>query len=100
MPKAYVVAEIRVTNPEKYADYRALSTAANAQYGGTWLARGGERVQLEGEDETHNPGWRTVIVEFPSLAAARAWYDSPEYAKAREIRTANSIGRLFIIEGV
>jgi uncharacterized protein (DUF1330 family) len=34
------------------------------------------------------------------MAAARAWYDSPEYAKAREIRTANSIGRLFIIEGV
>ena len=54
MPKAYVVAEIQVTDPEGYADYRALSTASLAQYGGTWLARGGQRTQFEGSDEQHN----------------------------------------------
>jgi uncharacterized protein (DUF1330 family) len=100
MPKAYVVAEIQVSNPEGYADYRALSTAALAQYGGKWLARGGERLQFEGNDERHNENWRTVVVEFPSLQQARTWYESPEYTHAREIRQAHSIGRLFIVEGV
>jgi uncharacterized protein (DUF1330 family) len=100
MPKAYVVAEIQVSNPEGYADYRALSTASVAQYGGVWLARGGQRVQCEGGDEGHNENWRTVVVEYPSLEQARAWYASPEYTRAREIRQAHSIGRLFIVEGV
>jgi len=100
MPKAYVVAEIQVHNPDGYADYRALSTACVAQYGGKWLARGGERIQLEGGDERHNENWRSVVIEFPSLQQARAWYASPEYSHAKEIRQANSIGRLFIVEGV
>jgi uncharacterized protein (DUF1330 family) len=100
MPKAYVVAEIQVTNPEGYADYRALSTASLAQYGGTWLARGGKRTQFEGADGQHDENWRTVVVEFPSMEQARTWYESPEYTHAREIRQANSIGRLFIVEGV
>lgn len=100
MPKAYVVAEIQVSNPEGYADYRALSTASVAQYGGVWLARGGQRIQREGGDDQHNENWRTVVVEYPSLEQARAWYDSPEYTRAREIRQAHSIGRLFIVEGI
>lgn len=100
MKKAYVVAEIQVTNPEEYAAYRDLSTAAAAQYGGTFVARGGAREQWEGEDETHNPGWRSVIIEFPSVEQARTWYNSPEYTKARAVRQANSVGRLFLLEGI
>jgi uncharacterized protein (DUF1330 family) len=99
MKKAYVVAEIQVTNPTAYADYRTLSTAAAAQYGGQFIARGGQRDQREGGDATHDETWRTVILEFPSMAQAQAWYESPEYQKAKEIRQANSIGRLFILEG-
>ncbi len=99
MKKAYAVAEIQVTNPTAYEDYRLLSTAAVAQYEGQFLVRGGSREQREGEDAAHDSAWRTVIVEFPSLEQARAWYDSVEYAKAKMIRQANSIGRLFIVEG-
>lgn len=99
MKKAYAVAEIQVTNPAGYADYRELSTASVEQYGGRFLARGGQRVQQEGADAQHGDAWRTVIVEFPSLAQAQKWYDSVEYAQAREIRQANSIGRLFLVEG-
>jgi uncharacterized protein (DUF1330 family) len=100
MKKAYVVAEILVTNPGPYEEYRALSTATAAQYGGQFLARGGRREQREGMDAAHSDAWRTVIVEFPSFNQAQAWYDSVEYAKAKEIRLAHSIGRLFIVEGV
>jgi len=99
MKKAYVVAEINVTNPTDYEGYRALSTDAVKQYGGQFLVRGGQREQREGEDTTHHAGWRTVIVEFPSLQQAQTWYDSPEYQKAMRIRQANSVGRLFIVEG-
>jgi uncharacterized protein (DUF1330 family) len=99
MKKAYVVAEILVSNPSGYDEYRKLSTAAAAQYGGQFLVRGGTRVQREGADEQHNDKWRTVVVEFPSLDQAQAWYDSVEYTRAKEIRWANSIGRLFIVEG-
>jgi uncharacterized protein (DUF1330 family) len=100
MKKAYVVAEIQVTNPTAYEGYRALSTAAAAQYGGRFIARGGSREQLEGEDDAHHGGWRTVLLEFPSMEQARAWYNSPEYAEAKKIRKANSVGRLFLIEGM
>ncbi len=100
MSKAYVVAEIQITNPEPYAEYRALASASVAQYGGQFLARAGVRLQKEGNDDTHHEGWRTVIVEFPSLAQAQTWYDSVEYDKAKQIRMANSIGRLLIVEGV
>jgi uncharacterized protein (DUF1330 family) len=100
MKKAYVVAEIRVTNPDAYAEYRKLSTASIEQYGGKWLARGGQREQLEGADAEHGAEWRTVITEFPSLEQARKWYTSAEYTAARAIRQANSVGRLFIVEGV
>jgi uncharacterized protein (DUF1330 family) len=99
MKKAYVVAEILVTNPAGYDEYRKLSTAAAAQYGGQFVVRGGTRVQREGADEQHNDQWRTVIIEFPSLDQAQAWYDSVEYTRAKEIRLANSIGRLLIVEG-
>jgi uncharacterized protein (DUF1330 family) len=99
MKKAYVVAEINVTNPDGYAEYRTLSTAAAQQYGGQFLVRGGTRVQPEGADDQHNEKWRTVIIEFASLDQAQAWYDSVEYSKAKEVRRANSIGRLFIVEG-
>lgn len=99
MKKAYVVAEIKVTNPTGYADYLPLSTASLAQHGGTFLVRGGQRAQKEGADDAHNEGWRTVITEFPSFEQAQAWYDSVEYTKAKAVRQANSIGRLFIVEG-
>jgi uncharacterized protein (DUF1330 family) len=100
MKKGFVVAEVKITNPVAYEDYRAISTATVAQYGGQFIARGGKRDQREGEDDAHNETWRTVIIEFPSVQQAQAWYESDEYAKGLQIRHANSIGRLYIIEGV
>jgi uncharacterized protein (DUF1330 family) len=100
MKKAYVVGEVVVRNPEEYAAYRDQTTVTVAQYGGQFLARGGERRQLEGEDADHNSGRRTVIIEFASLEQAQKWYDSVEYGKARPIRWANATSRIFIVEGV
>ncbi len=93
---AYLVARIRVTNPEKYRGYMALSPAAIEKHGGRFLARGGETVTLEGEPEER----RVVIVEFPSLEAARTFYDSPEYREARAAREGAAEAQFFVVEGI
>jgi len=99
MSKAYVVAEITVTDPVAYEEYRKLVLPTVLAFGGQFLVRGGTRVQCEGKDDAHHNQMRTVILEFPSLSQARAWYDSPAYSEAKALRQAASQGRLFIVEG-
>jgi uncharacterized protein (DUF1330 family) len=93
---AYFVAEVEVTNPAEYASYRPLAGASIAQYGGRFVARGGQSELIEGSPEPQ----RVVIIEFADMAAARRWYNSPEYQAALPIRLANSRGRAFIVDGV
>ena len=93
---AYVIANVDVKDPVRYEDYRRLVPATIEKYGGRFIARGGRTEILEGE-------WRPsrlVIVEFPSVEQARAWWNSTEYAEARAIRQATSEGTLLILEGV
>jgi uncharacterized protein (DUF1330 family) len=93
---AYVINDMEVTDAARFEDYRKLSPATVAQYGGQFLARGGATEALEG-------GWlpqRLVILQFPSVAQARAWIDSPEYAPARALRQASARSRIVVTEGV
>ena len=92
---AYVVAEVEVTDPAGYKPYTELVPATIELYGGRFLARGGAAEVLEGDW----PQRRRVIIEFPSMEAARAWWDSPEYAKPKAMRRAASNGRLILLEG-
>ena len=78
MPKAYFVSIYRdVRDPGKLAAYGKLAGPAIEAAGGRFIARG-PAVQV------HEAGLpqRTVIIEFPSLAQARAVYDSPAYRTA------------------
>ena len=93
---AYVVAEVEIVNPEGYKTYSQQVPATIEQYGGRFLVRGGKAKPLEGEW----PEVRRVIIEFPSVERAQAWWDSTEYAGPKELRRANSKGRLILIEGV
>ena len=92
---AYFVAEVEVTNPAGYEPYRPLAGASIAQYGGRFVARGGNAELIEGGPEPQ----RVVIIEFADAAAAHRWYNSPEYQAALPIRLANSRGRAFIVDG-
>jgi uncharacterized protein (DUF1330 family) len=95
MPKAYVICDIDVHDPEEYAAYRELSTVAGEQYGASYLVRGGAVTPLEGE-------WsptRVVVLEFADLEAARRWWDSPEYAAAREVRQRSAKSNFILVEG-
>jgi uncharacterized protein (DUF1330 family) len=93
--RAYVLAEIEVTNPEGYKGYSAVVGESIAKYGGRFLVRAGAVHGLEGEW----PARRRVILEFPTVEAAKTWWDSPEYAKPKAMRRANSTGRLLLLEG-
>ena len=93
---AYLIAEVDVTDPVTYEDYRKLVEVTLKQYKGTYRVRGGSVTLLEGEPAPK----RLVVVEFDSIEQARAWYDSEEYAPALKLRQASSTGRLLLVEGV
>lgn len=93
---AYVIASVTVKDPARYADYRKMVLPTITAYGGRFLARGGRVERLEGVWEPN----RLVIVEFPSVERAKAWWSSPEYAEAKALRQATSEGSLVVIEGV
>jgi uncharacterized protein (DUF1330 family) len=91
---AYVIAEVEVSDAETYRIYQAPTKASVLRHGGRFMVRGGTTEALEGE-----PPKRIVVLEFPDLAAARRWYDSPDYGEARELRWRSATTRLFIVEG-
>jgi len=93
---AYVFAEIDITNPEGYKEYTQQVPATIEKYGGKFLHRGGGVTVLEGDW----PQRRRVIIEFPTVEAAKKWWSSPEYEKPMALRRANSEGRLLLLEGV
>ena len=92
---AYIIADVEVTNPVQYDEYRKWSTAAIAAHGAEVLVRGGRTERLEGRE----PG-RIVVLRFPSMDAARAFDGSPEYGKARAARQGAAIMNMLIVEGV
>ncbi|NQW92887.1 MAG: DUF1330 domain-containing protein [Polaromonas sp.] len=96
MPSAYIIANVTVTNPEQYAEYRKLSTIAVQAHGAEFCARGGAVKVLEG-DWTPD---RVVILKFPSIAQAKAYYDSVEYQAAIQARQGASVMRMVVVEGV
>jgi uncharacterized protein (DUF1330 family) len=93
---AYVIAQVTVRDAATYQRYRELAPISIAAYGGRYLARGGATMTLTG-------GWqptRLVVVEFPSVGEARAWWDSPEYAEAKSIREASADAQIVLTEGL
>lgn len=92
----YLLIEAEVTDPDRYAVYRRAVTPLIAEYGGRFLARGGEVEVFEGE---YN-GRRRVVLEFDSKRAARAFWDSAEYARVKKLREGAGVGSVIGIEGV
>jgi uncharacterized protein (DUF1330 family) len=95
-PKAYVVNEIVVTDPEGYAEYARLAPATVEAFGGRYIVRGGAGAAILGDP----PGARVVILEFPDRRAALNWHASPEYQAVLRIREAASTSRVYVVDGV
>ena len=93
--KAYVVADIRVTNPNGYQAYLSAISPVVKKYGGIYLARAGRTRSVEGAP----PAGRIVLIEFPNFATAEAFETSPEALAAGAIRHRTATSRIFIVEG-
>jgi uncharacterized protein (DUF1330 family) len=93
---AYLIARVRVQDPAAYEEYKRLAAAAIEKFDGRYRARGGTMVTLEGDEEKS----RVVVVEFPSLDRAQAWYRSPEYQKAIAARTGCATGQFVLVDGL
>jgi uncharacterized protein (DUF1330 family) len=93
---AYVVVDVTVTNPSTYEEYKELAPPSIAQYGGRYIARGGQTETLEGE---WHPS-RLVLLEFPNMEQARAWWASSEYAGAKTMRQRSATTQMVLLEGL
>ena len=95
MPKAYWIARIDVSDPEKYKDCVSGAAAAFREYGAKHLVRGGTFTAAEGQARSRN-----VVIEFPSYQAALDCYNSKDYQEARAHRLAAATAEIVIVEGV
>ena len=93
---AYVVVEIEVLDAGRYETYKRMVPPSLAAYGGRFVVRGGAAETLEGEWSPK----RLVIVKFPSMERAKAWWGSPEYAETKGLRQATARTRMIVVEGV
>lgn len=92
---AYVISEVEPRDAALFEQYRALAPATIERYGGCYIVRGGAAELIEGGP----PPKAIVIVEFPSMARAREWYRSPEYAEALKVSAGALERRLVFVEG-
>lgn len=93
---AYLIVRVNVTDMDQYREYMKLTPGIIAQYGGKFIVRGGQTITLEGPEEIN----RVVVIEFPSVEQARAFYESPEYQHAITVRAGAATDQIVLVEGV
>lgn len=93
---AYIIVDVKITDPSRYEDYKKLTPGTLSPYQGKFVVRGGPAETLEGD---WRPG-RMIVLEFPSTERAKAWWSSDGYAPAKAIRQAASVTRMIVVEGV
>lgn len=93
---AYIIAQVDITDPDRYKQYTARTPAIVAAHGGRFIVRGGQTVALEGDAENR----RIVVIEFPSLERAEAFYNSPAYQEAKALRKGAADARFVAVEGI
>ena len=94
---AYLIADIaRVVDEDAYTRYKNQVSPGLLSAGGRYLARGGPIDVLEGEWRPN----RLILVRFDSVAAARSWWSSKEYASLKELRQAATDTRMVLLDGL
>jgi len=93
---AYIIVEIDIEDPVRYEKYKKMTPPTIDKYGGRFLARGKDVINLEGD---WDPA-RLVIIEFDNADLARSWWGSEEYRPARELRQLVAKTQMILVEGV
>lgn len=94
---AYVIGKIKIRDAAWATEYRSKVPALIAKHGGRYLVRLGKMEKLEGHEPLPTGH---VVIEFPSMDAARSFYQDPEYAPMIALRQAGSDLELELIDGV
>ena len=94
---AYMVAQIRVNDPDEYAHYLAGFLPVFERHGGELLVTSKNEAELL-EGEWAYPG--TVIMRFPSIEHARNWYSDPDYKALAAHRDRSADTNLILVQGV
>ncbi|AWE51095.1 MULTISPECIES: DUF1330 domain-containing protein [Streptomyces] len=93
---AYAIAHLRDVTPHaEVAEYIDRITATFEPYGGRFLVHGTAHETVEGDW----PG-AVVMIAFPTLAEARAWWESPAYREIAPLRTRHARGDIILVDGV
>jgi len=95
MPKAYLIAHIRVHDKAKYEQFKTMSGLAIAAHGGRVLARDPSPDHREG-----GAGGIAILIEFDSSEGARTFYESDAYTAARRVREKAAETDLLLVAGV
>jgi uncharacterized protein (DUF1330 family) len=91
----YIVVNLDVHDPVLFGKYREQVPAVIAAHGGRYIIRGAPVEHVEGRLAVK----RLVVLEFPSLDAARRFYDSPEYQPVKKLRTDSATSDIAFVEG-
>ena len=91
---AYLVGNLKVTNPEGFTKYRELVAQTIADHDGEYVVADVNSVPVEGD-----PEHLSVVLKFDSMEALQGWYDSPEYQEILSLRTDNSEGVITFAQG-
>lgn len=92
---AYIIVEVTVHNPTEYEDYKKLTPGSLNNFQGKFIVRGGKTETLEGDWSPK----RFVMLEFPTVELAKAWWASEEYAPAKALRQRTASTKMIVVEG-
>jgi uncharacterized protein (DUF1330 family) len=93
---AYIIVDVEITDPKRYAEYIQVVPATIARYGGKFLVRGGRAETLEGSWDPK----RIVVLEFASFSRAMEWWASEEYKAPKALRQSASVANMIVVQGV
>jgi uncharacterized protein (DUF1330 family) len=93
---AYIIAQVTITDPQGFEEYRNMVPPTIAKYGGKFVVRGGKVDTLEGKWDNR----RLVIIEFDNAERAKQWWASEDYREAKQLRQRTAETDLIVVEGV
>jgi uncharacterized protein (DUF1330 family) len=94
---AYAIGRLEMRDPSWRQEYGPKTAALVEKHGGKYLVRGDTMERLEGTGQLPNV---VVVLEFPSMAHARAWYNDPEYAPLIKLRQTGADLDFILVEGL
>lgn len=93
---AYMIVTAKIADRDAFIQgYGAAAAKLVGQYGGKYVLRGPGAELLEGD---FGDGASMVISEWPDKAAAKAFWNSPEYAAAKKLRDGVADVQVLLIE--